>query len=188
MAAEAESSTSLLGFLVFEKTSDATGYIAALMVTDVRGYPLEFRATPPIRPSLVQRTLYGGQLENYIWAELCGKALVQNASRKPKIFLVPDKAMLELASTGPINIVAIHRAGESLKTQGGNAEAVRGTIEANGATNQGIVYEASLSESESSQQITRLLQECAMKFDLIEAFSRMRAAISLLGKEDKRFS
>lgn len=48
--------TPLLGFLVMEKTTREDGDITALMITDNRGYPLEFKATTPVCPSLAQKT------------------------------------------------------------------------------------------------------------------------------------
>ena len=60
----------LLGFMTVEATPKNDGFISAMMVTDSRGYPLEFRATTPVRPSLVQKTLYGKQLEHYVGVEL----------------------------------------------------------------------------------------------------------------------
>ena len=87
----------MVGFLIMEKTVKEDGYITALMITDNRGYPLEFKATTPVRPSLVQKTLYGDKLEHYISVELCGKQLVKQSGRKPKIILVPDKKLLDIA-------------------------------------------------------------------------------------------
>src|SRR3990170_575214 len=98
---------SLLGFMVLERTAKEDGYVAALMVTDNRGYPLEFRATTPVRPSLVQRTLYGKSLEHYVGVELCGKTLVQQSSRKPKTILVPERQLLDIAAEVEPDIVAI---------------------------------------------------------------------------------
>ncbi len=41
---------SLIGFLTVEPTADNTGLIGAVLITDERGYPLEFRCTTPVRP------------------------------------------------------------------------------------------------------------------------------------------
>lgn len=93
----------IVGFLVIEKTAAEDGYIAALMVTDNRGYPLEFKASTPIRPSLVQKTLYGSQLEHYIGVELCGKTLIQQAARKTRLILVPESQLLDISNQVNIN-------------------------------------------------------------------------------------
>jgi hypothetical protein len=132
----------LMGFLVVEKTAREDGFIAALMVTDNRGYHLEFRATTPVRPSLVQRTLYGKQLEHYVGVELCGKTLLQQSSRKPKAILVPERQLLDIADEVEVDMVAIWRAGEVLKVEEDEAvAAARGTIKPPGSPSQPLVYE-----------------------------------------------
>ena len=49
---------SLIDFLSVESTSDNAGLIRAILVTDERGYPLEFRCTTPVRPSKTTTILW----------------------------------------------------------------------------------------------------------------------------------
>lgn len=187
MAQERPTSGSLLGFLVVERTAKDDGFIAAVMVTDNRGYPLEFRATTPVRPSLVQRTLYGKQLEQYVGVELCGKTLVQQSSRKPKTILVPERRLLDIAHEVEPDIVAIWRAGEVLQVEDEDAAAAtRGTIKPSGF--QALVYEGRFADAEGEREAIAQLEDCATRFDLVEAFERMRAALELLAKEDPRYA
>lgn len=178
----------LIGFLVVEKTAAGDGYIAALMVTDDRGYPLEFRATTPIKPTLVQKTLYGGQLEQYIGVELCGKSLLRQSSRKPRIILVPKRWLLDLASHIESTLVAIWRAGETLQVAEDEVAITRGTFKASGSPYKSLTYEGRFKYKDSEKEIVGYLQECASRFDLVEAFERMRSALQLLGKEDPRYA
>ncbi|HEV3312696.1 MAG TPA: hypothetical protein VG815_19465, partial [Chloroflexota bacterium] len=53
---------------------------------------------------------------------------------------------------------------------------------------QPLVYQGMFRDSESEQQTLALLDECAVSFDLAEAFDRMRAALRLLPKEDARYA
>ncbi|MFQ5902127.1 MAG: hypothetical protein ACE5JO_00395 [Candidatus Binatia bacterium] len=186
--AEQSTPSPLIGFLVVEKTTTGDGYVAALMVTDDRGYPLEFRATTPIRPTLVQRTLYGGQLEHYVGVELCGKTLVRQSSRKPKILLVPKRRLLDIANHVGVSMVAVRRAGEALQIEETEIAITRGTIEAVGSALQSVVYEGRFKYKDSEKDIVAFLQDCAGRFDLVEAFERMRAALQLLAKEDSRYT
>lgn len=190
MAQEASTEAGpLLGFLVLEKTEKEDGFIAALMVTDNRGYPLEFRATTPVRPSLVQRTLYGAQLEHYVGVELCGKSLVQQSARKPATVLVPDRSLLDIADEVSINMLAIWRAGEALKVEDETEDSERrGTIKPPGPASQPLVYEGRFSQREREPATIAYLELCAERFDLVEAFQRMRTALQLLAKEDPRYA
>ena len=177
----------LVGFLIVAKTTKEDGFIAALMVTDERGYPLEFRATTPVRPSLVQRTLYGSQLEHYVGVELCGTTLLCQSARKTKVVLVPELQLLDVADQVDIDMVAIWRAGEVLKVEDETASA-RGTIKPSGSAYQPVVYEGRFTGPEREKEVITFLQNCASRFDLVEAFERMRAALQLLAKEDPRYT
>lgn len=186
--AEQQAVSPLIGFLLVEKTAAGDGYIAALMVTDDRGFPLEFRATTPIKPTLVQRTLYGSQLEQYIGVELCGKSLVRQSSRKPRIILVPKRRLLDLANHVESSTVAIWRAGEALQVEEDEVAITRGTFKATGSPYQSLTYEGRFKYKDSEKEIIGYLQNCASSFDLVEAFERMRSALLLLGKEDPRYA
>lgn len=178
----------LLGFLIFEKTANGDGFIGALMVTDNRGYPLEFRATTPVRPSLVQRTLYGSRLDHYVGVELCGQELVKESQRKPRIVLVPDVSLLDLADNVDKDVVAIWRAGESLKVEDEAAPGLRGTLAHHPSGVQPMVYQARLQDEADENDSLAQIEECAARFDLVEAFERMRTALELLAKEDGRYT
>jgi hypothetical protein len=173
--------------LCFERTAKDDGFIAGFMVTDERGYPLEFRATTPVRPTLVQRTLYGKQLEHYVGIELCGKTLVQNASRKPNVVLVPETWLLDLASAVPTDVVAIWRAGETMHVQSEEPSAgTRGSVALPGS--QALIYEGRFVKRDDGNQSVIALEESAARFDLVDAFDRMRSALQLLAKEDQRYA
>src|SRR5712691_10914940 len=102
-----EATRNLLGFLILEGTEDGQGLVGAFMVTDERGYPLEFRATTAVRPTAVQRALYGDSLEPYVGTEIVGNRLIQNAQRQPSSVLVPDTRLLDIQNTSRCQVVAI---------------------------------------------------------------------------------
>ncbi len=176
----------MIGFLVMEKTVSDDGYITALMVTDNRGYPLEFKATTPVRPSLVQKTLYGNQLERFISVDLCGKQLVKQSDRKPKLILVPDTKLLDIADVTDTDMIAIWRSGEKIKVEEESHQSERGTIKS--ASFQPVVYEGRFKEETGQKEVITFLQLCSNNFDLVEAFERVRAALLLLAKEDSRYA
>lgn len=177
------------GLLVVEKTANGDGFISAFMATDNRGYPLEFRATTPVRPSLVQRTLYGSQLERYVGVELCGKTLIRQSSRKPRTVLVSDPRLLDIADETRVDMLAIWPAGEALKLEEDGAEAAAsGTIRPANGLFQPLVYESRLVDPQRKTEILAHVQDCATRFDLAEVFQRMRAALELLAKEDSRYA
>lgn len=158
-----------------------------MMVTDNRGYPLEFRATTPVRPSLVQKTLWGAKLEQYVGVELCAKALIRGSQRKPIGVLVPDRSLLD-AAEGGLDVVALWRAGEGLKVDEDGVGVSRGSLNPPGSPYKPLVYEGRFSASSREQEVVPQLLDCSTRFDLVEAFERMRAALELLAKEDARYA
>jgi len=80
-----------LGFLTI--LQDVTGWIGGYLVTNSWGRPLEFRLTTAVQPNRVQKALYGPTLQEYVFADLIGKTLVEKSST-PVSLLVTDKPPL----------------------------------------------------------------------------------------------
>ena len=85
-----------IGFLGFKEFENSNAYRGAILVTDILGKPIEFRCTAPVRPSPLQRTLYGSSLIPHILAELIGLPLLSSINEKPEIILVADERYFEL--------------------------------------------------------------------------------------------
>jgi hypothetical protein len=80
-----------LGFLTI--LQDVTGWIGGYLVTNGWGRPLEFRLTTAVQPNRVQKALYGPTLQEYVFADLIGKTLVEKSST-PASLLITDLAPL----------------------------------------------------------------------------------------------
>ncbi len=85
-----------LAYLMTEASPDRSAYIGAVMVTDRRGLPTEFRYTQPIRPSKIQRVLYGGALEWYLRADVIGACLLREIQSAPAAVIVREEVLLPL--------------------------------------------------------------------------------------------
>ena len=179
--------TPLLGFLTVEKLGAPSAYIGAWMVTDERGYPLEFKATTPVRPTPVQQVLYGNGLERYVSVELCGRKLVAEAVRKPSVVVVSTSTLLGVTDSSTPTMIFIRRAGEAIIIGDETSRRQSGRIESGEGYFQPLIYEASFSSSEERESTVGLLTLCSSQFDIIEVFERMRAAAEMLAKEDPRY-
>ena len=62
----------LLGFIILVENEAKDGYLGAILIIDQSGVPQGFRVTFPVKPTLVQKTIYGDSLESYIGVEMCG--------------------------------------------------------------------------------------------------------------------
>lgn len=158
-------------------TSGGRGFIGAYMATNERGHPLEFRITTPVRPSGVQRAIYGDDLHAYVSAELIARTLRREAAQPVEcLFLHQD--MEPFADDHGVPVVRLHL-----------AEAAR--ILAPGMTEGRIVVRDRIIHYETfpaaAARAHDLLALCAAHFDPGGAFTRMATAIDVLLTEDERF-
>lgn len=74
------------------------GYIGAILITDFKGFPLEFRYTDPIYPTKIQQTLYGSGLDKYIKVDVILDSLIKVFSHKLQVLIVQDDDLLQYKS------------------------------------------------------------------------------------------
>ncbi|MFQ5813079.1 MAG: hypothetical protein ACE5I2_07810 [Anaerolineae bacterium] len=186
------SGVTLLGFLTIQETQDNSGYLGSCMVTDLRGNPLEFRVLTPVKPTPLQRILYGDGFERYIAIELCGKKLLKEISRKPSIVLVDRRELLELAAELPNTVTVIHlrRPGDAVavkEERKGALDIEEGRFEPTSGSIQPVIWEGAFLTETKKKEVLPLLSSCLQELDLVEVFSRMRAAVQLLAKNDAKY-
>jgi len=74
-----------LMFLHVYKYDEQASYRGAFLSTDTNTTPIEFRCTNIIKPTKLQRTLYGKILEEHIYVELIASPLMNSATKQPNI-------------------------------------------------------------------------------------------------------
>jgi hypothetical protein len=79
-------------------SSGISGYIGAVLITDYKGFPLEFRYTDPIVPTKIQQVLYGKGLDKYIKIDVVMDSLIKVLSNKVDMILVNDEDLLDFHS------------------------------------------------------------------------------------------
>jgi hypothetical protein len=156
------------GFFLLSPTDNLeTGFVGALLITDEKGLPLEFKCTESIKPTITQRALYGTQLKPYIAIKLSLIPLLQRVSseNKPDILFVRDDNHLEVRSEIALPVLFLKQAGNAQEF--GNA------------------YIPQAAKMFSDDSNTSILPE--LKFDLLEPFERIKTATEILSKQDERF-
>ena len=76
-------------------SSNSKGYLGAILITDYKGFTLEFRYTDPIIPTKIQQVLYGEGLEKYLKVDVITDSLVKALSEDISILFVQDEYLLE---------------------------------------------------------------------------------------------
>ncbi|OGO13770.1 MAG: hypothetical protein A2Y93_12555 [Chloroflexi bacterium RBG_13_68_17] len=86
----------ILAFLDLATFEEGVALRAGCLVTDALTRPLEFRVSGAVRPTSLQKVLYGDTLQEYICNDLLGIPLLQSLEVKPEFVLVREAEFLKL--------------------------------------------------------------------------------------------
>jgi len=75
-------------------SSGTKGFLGAVLITDYKGFPLEFRYTDPIIPTKIQQVLYGEGLEKYLKIDVITDSLIKALSQEISVLFVQDEDVL----------------------------------------------------------------------------------------------
>lgn len=170
----------LLGFLGVFDTEDREGLTGAAMVTNERGYPLEFRVASSIRASAVQKALYGSSLEPYVITELIAKRLLSELQRRPALILVNRVNATQSSSSYPL-LFAAH-ADDYVRASDG-ALAYRRLEPVGGGHPIALVAP----NDAVLERCADTVGLAARHFDPVEVFERMKTAVGVLAQSDERY-
>ena len=190
MSQNREERSILLGFLALCKTLSDDGYLGAILVTDLQGIPQEFRCTHPVKPTTIQRPLYGNTLRSYIGVNLCGIPLIESIENKPLLIVVHEEFLLDVKTASPCPIIFIRRAGEAINI--GTSDSPEDTlrrerIDCSTGRFQPIIISTHPDFDDDVPFAKETLERIFTYFDPLEPFERISKAIEVLAKQDKRF-
>lgn len=77
-------------------TDPRHGFFGGYLIVNATGRPLEFHCTAPVRANRAQEILYGPTLQEFLYGEHIGRALVERADTTPDLFCTDAVAMLAL--------------------------------------------------------------------------------------------
>lgn len=89
-----DESTNTLMFMHVHRYAEQASYRGAFLSTNGDTTPTEFRCTNVIKPTTLQRTLYGKILEEHIYVELIASPLLNSANKQPDIVIISDELLL----------------------------------------------------------------------------------------------
>ena len=190
MSPNGEEEKMLLGFLTLIGTASQNGYIGAILITDVQGIPQEFRCTHPVKPTAIQKPLYGDALEPFIGINLCGVPLIKKIENRPTVIVVNRDYLMAIRDDTSPPVIFIRRAGQAIdiKNHEGAIEKKRRIrVECGTGRFQPIILESKPDYEDDITTAMGILENIFNYFDLLEPFDRITQAIQLLVKQDKRF-
>jgi hypothetical protein len=71
-------------------------FAGGLLVCDNRGLPVDFRYVEPIKPTQLQRLIYGEALRRYVMVEAIGAGLLKDCEANYSVAFVDDELLFEL--------------------------------------------------------------------------------------------
>lgn len=176
-----------IGFFSLYETEIADSYVGALLITDENGIPLEFKCTHAVKPTAIQKSLYGDKLKPYIAINLCGVPLLSSISNKPNILFINIPFILGLQPEIEIPTILIKRAGESVNLQSDDYEIEKHRVENDMGQFQAVVLQSHPDGNDENKSLNGTVNQLFNNFDLIEPFERMKKSIEILGKNDNKF-
>ena len=178
-----------IGFFSLEPTKDKKGYLGAILVTDDLGKPEEFRVTYPVKPTLLQRQLYGESLTPHIGVNLCGTPLLKDLKSDIDVLVVGSVDYLPISKEANCHVVFLEKIGEAIKVgDDGDTESISLRIASKSGRFQPIsaIFSNSYTE-EDQEEVNKQLTSFYEMFDLLEPFERMTGAMEALAEQDPRF-
>ncbi|MCB0132294.1 MAG: hypothetical protein KDD78_15645 [Caldilineaceae bacterium] len=163
--------------------------MGALLVTDELGKPEEFRVTYPVKPTLIQRQLYGNSLISHVGVELCGLPLVEALKQRPELIVVSQPQFLSMGDAVPATVVHLDRAGTTLVASSASDESsTTRKVQSESGRFEPLLIAFPLSYKEEVRNAaTASVADFFRGFDLLEPFNRIAVALRTLQESDERF-
>ncbi len=174
----------VIGFLGYREYEDGGAYRGAILITDEWSKPIEFRCTAPVRPTALQRTLYGKSLLPHILSELIGEPLVGSVREKPELIFITADAYFDLRCKISIPVLKIRRKNGGAKSEADERGKIKAVLleSASGRFEQ-VEIEAHWRFPNDSENCGEKLREFFGRWDLAEPFQRLSEGLDYVNKE-----
>jgi hypothetical protein len=168
-------SQTTIAFLSYREFDAGEAYRGAILITDEWSKPLEFRCTAPVRPTQLQRTLYGKSLLPHILTELIGSPLIASVRETPHLILITDEAYFEVRHKTTSPVIRVTKSGtaksKGLLLQSSSGKFDQLEIQAHGK------FSTDLDSSGDR------LRDLFARWDLAEPFQRMGEGLQYVHDE-----
>jgi hypothetical protein len=167
-----------LAYLLAEAV-DGDNWAGGLLVTDERGLPVDFRYVEPIRPSKLQKLIYGDSLTRYLKLEAIAGTLIKASKIQADWVFTCDQVLLELNGQVPGRLISIEN-GEKGRIGGRGEWRVdqpgRITFQ---VTESGhpVILTFRVKDTAGMEEIARDLSWLAERLDFTEPLDRVHAAL-----------
>jgi hypothetical protein len=173
-----------------KETNYLEKYFGAILITDENSVPLEFRCTHPIKPSEIQKQLYGNMLLPYISINLCGLPLLKSLNIRPSILIVQKESFIEIRDNNDIPLIFIKPSGEILDIQSSSNDGNELFSQVFDIKESQLtplkLYVKNKYKDDIKTNINNL-NSVFSKISPLEPFERIQKAIDMISVQDERF-
>jgi len=178
--------TGALGYIVVDGAEGL--FRGASLIVDFRGIPMDFRYTDPIKPTRLERILYGSALEIYLREELILESLFNAIEVKPTLWICREAdLLLPIKAVTKSKVLFLAPSSRSPMDEVGNLESTGENgiywIQADAIS---APFRAAFPENtreDDVKQSSNMLVEAAKTMELLEPFGRIQKALSSLSEE-----
>lgn len=156
---------SLIAYLMIIQELEET-YLGGIMVTDPYTIPVEFKYTEPLKPTGLQKILYGKSIEKFICVDVIARKLLQGLQENPRVVLIQEKILFSISAKAPVCILSTKN---EAKQAGNDPEELFSTDVENGYQLHARIKPA----PDLVQWISRISKEV----DILEPFNRLKEAL-----------
>ena len=175
-----------LAYIIVE--SEDGSFRGSVLASDLRGIPVDFRYTEPIRPTKIEKILYGNALEVYIKEELILESLISAVEVKPALWICKEQNLL-----APLRVFTRSKVIMLMSSNHHPLDSA-GDFEPTGESGVYLVQADSVSAplkimfysnatENDIKSVVSLLVNASQTMELSEPFSRMQKAINAINSE-----
>ncbi|MBQ9418811.1 MAG: hypothetical protein IJU31_00375, partial [Synergistaceae bacterium] len=172
-----------LGYIIIEGSE--TMIRGAALVTDAKGFPLDFARTEPLRPDHLARILYGESFGKYAKEKLILESLLDAVEIQPQLWICNDSDLLApLRINSKIKTVMLEESPHVPLDAVGHVETTAEPgvffiqVDPNGAPLRAEFADGT--RPEEVQQTAACLSEAAASMTILEPFGRLQKALNFL--------
>ncbi|MBQ7560935.1 MAG: hypothetical protein IJS99_03740 [Synergistaceae bacterium] len=169
-----------LGYIVIEGSEGQMR--GAALACDTRGIPVDFRYTDLVKPTRLERILYGSSLDTYLKEELMLESLLDSIEVDPLLWLCSDSDLLNpLKIVGQVKAALISESSHAPLDAAGHVETTseKGVFLLQASEN-GAPLRLEFPDNvrpEEIKQAAEILTEAAKSMDVLEPFTRIQKAL-----------
>jgi len=175
-----------LAYIVVE--AEEGSFRGAVLTSDLRGIPVDFRYSEPIRPTKLEKILYGNALEVYIKEELLLESLISAMEVRPALWICKEQNLLVPLRTitkGKVIVLmsSNHHPLDSAGDFGSTGESGVYFVQADSVSAPlRVVFYSNATENDI-KSVVNLLVNASQTMELTEPFNRIQKAFSTIASE-----